>query len=284
MPSHITGLDHVILAVRDLDAAAAAFQRLGFTLSSRGEHAEWGTANLCLMFGDDYIELLAAVAEGEPADRLRAFTATREGLMGLVFGSSDGAADAARLGLEPPGSLSRTIVTAEGPRLARFVAAILPADATPGAASFLCQHLTPELLRQPGWTSHANTALGIASVTAVLADPITAMAAWDQVIGPAASTATDDTVTVHSGRGLVFLCRPDDLDQLHPEAEDEPVAPPPAMVAMTVTVASTDAAARVLRANGIPYGCDPGGTLRIAASDACGVFLELVQRDDDQIA
>ncbi|TAN63575.1 MAG: VOC family protein, partial [Magnetospirillum sp.] len=149
MPRAITGLDHVILAVRDLDTAAAAFQRLGFTLSARGEHAEWGTANRCLMFGDDYIELLAAVAEGEPADRLRTFTATREGLMGLVFGTTDAAADADRLGLEPPGGLSRAIPSATGPVLARFVAGVLPPEITPGVAAFLCQHLTPEVLRQP---------------------------------------------------------------------------------------------------------------------------------------
>ncbi len=276
MSRHITGLDHVILAVRDLDAASETFRRLGFTLSARGEHAEWGTANRCLMFGNDYIELLAAEGEGEPAERLRAFTQTREGLMGLVFGSADAAADAARLGLEPPGSLSRTIPTQDGPRLARFVAGVLPPDTTPGVPSFLCQHLTPELLRQPGWTDHANTAAAIASVTALVADPVGLMAAWDRLIGPAAATATDETVTVHSGRGLVFLCRPDDLDQLHPEAEDEPVPPPPALVAMTVTVASTDIAARVLRANGVPHSRDPDGTLRVAAADACGVFIEMV--------
>jgi len=53
-------------------------------------------------------------------------------------------------------------------------------------------------------------------------------------------------------------------------------APPPALVAMTVTVASTDIAARVLRANGVPHSRDPDGTLRVAAADACGVFIEMV--------
>jgi len=45
---------------------------------------------------------------------------------------------------------------------------------------------------------------------------------------------------------------------------------------MTVTVASTDIAARVLRANGVPHSRDPDGTLRVAAADACGVFIEMV--------
>lgn len=276
MTSHITGLDHVVIAVRDLDAAAETFRQLGFTLSERGEHAQWGTANCCAMFGDSYVELLAARAEGEPADRIRAFTAQREGLMALAFGTRDAAADARRLELAAPAELSRTIPTGNGPALARFQIAKLPVEASPGAESFLCQHLTPEILRQPGWTDHANTACGIASVTAQVADPVSLMGDWDRLIGPARSTATDETVTVHTGRGLVFLCRPEDLDQLHPEAEDEPTPPPPALVALTITVANTDDAAAVLRGNGIPYSRDPSGSLRIAASDCHGVFMEMV--------
>ena len=276
MTSHITGLDHVVIAVRDLDAAAETFRRLGFTLSERGEHAQWGTANCCAMFGDSYVELLAARAEGEPADRVRAFTESREGLMALAFGTRDAAADARRLGLAAPAELSRTIPTGDGPALARFQIAKLPVAATPGAESFLCQHLTPELLRQPGWTGHANTATGVTSVTALAADPVSLMGDWDRLIGPARSTATDETVTVHTGRGLVFLCRPEDLDQLHPEAEDEPAPPPPALVALTITVADPETAAAVLRGNGIPYSRDPNGNLRIAASDCHGVFLEMV--------
>lgn len=277
MRSHITGLDHVIIAVRDLEKAAEAFRRLGFTLSSKGEHAEWGTANYCIMFGRDYIELLAAVAEGAPADRVRAFTATREGLMGLVFATRDAQADCRRLGVEAPGSLSRTVATARGPLMARFVAGALPTETTPGVGSFLCQHLTPEILRQPGWTDHPNGAGAVASVTAIVADPIDLMPAWDRLIGPAASTATDETVTVHTGMGLVFLCKPEDLDQLHPEADEEMPPPPPAMVAMTIGVADTNAAAKVLNANCVAFSRDFVGTIRIAPSEACGVFVEMVE-------
>ena len=210
MRSHITGLDHVIIAVRDLDAAAGTFRRLGFTLSSRGNHAEWGTANHCLMFGDDYLELLAAVAEGGPAERVRAFTGNREGLMGLVFASDDAQADCKRLGLGEPGSLSRTVETESGPRLARFVAQPLPPETTPGIGSFLCQHLTPEVLRQPGWLDHANGAVGIASVTALVADPVALMPAWDRLIGPAASCWRWTAATPATGYGstITTCCLP----------------------------------------------------------------------------
>jgi catechol 2,3-dioxygenase-like lactoylglutathione lyase family enzyme len=274
MTSRITGLDHVIIAVRDLDKAAATFRALGFTLAPRGEHAEWGTVNHCIMFADDYLEILAAVGQGGPAERVRAFTADKgEGLMGLVWGTEDAVADCARLGIEPPGDLSRSI---EGD-MARFKAGILPPETTPGLASFLCQHLTPEKLRRPGWTEHANGARGIISVTAVMAEPLELMPAWDHLIGPAASTATDELVTVHTRHGMVFLCRPDDLEQLHPEAEGEDFPPAPMLVALTLRVRSTDDAARALKAAGIPHDRDRQGKIVVHPEDACGLLIELLE-------
>ena len=38
------GLDHIVHAVRDLDAAAALYQRLGFQVGARNAHP-WGTHN-----------------------------------------------------------------------------------------------------------------------------------------------------------------------------------------------------------------------------------------------
>ena len=36
------GLDHIVHAVRDLDAAAELYRRLGFTVGARNRHP-WGT-------------------------------------------------------------------------------------------------------------------------------------------------------------------------------------------------------------------------------------------------
>lgn len=272
--SHITGLDHIMIAVRDLEAAAKTFRALGFTLAPRGQHAEWGTANYCMMFGADYLELIAAVGEGGPAERVRSFLASRgEGLMALVWGSENAEADCARLGVEAPGDLSRTI---EG-EVARFKAGILPPETTPGIPAFLCQHLTPEKLRRPGWTEHANGATSMLSVTALMAEPLELAGAWDRFIGPAASTATDEMVTVHTRHGMVFLCRPDDLGQMHPEAEDLETPPAPTLVALTLQVKDSAAAAAVLKAAGIAYDRDPQGKIVVAPEDACGVLIELVE-------
>jgi Glyoxalase-like domain len=61
-------IDHVLLAVRDLDAAAAWIRdRHGLTALAGGRHPGVGTANLIVPLGDDYLELIAIVDAGEAA-------------------------------------------------------------------------------------------------------------------------------------------------------------------------------------------------------------------------
>ena len=53
-------IDHVVLTVRDLDAAAITYQRLGFTLTPRAaHHDQMGTSNRLVQFrGRNFIEVL----------------------------------------------------------------------------------------------------------------------------------------------------------------------------------------------------------------------------------
>ncbi len=53
-------LDHVLIAVHDLSRAAAVFsQELGFTLTPEGVHPGRGTHNRLIVFGPEYLELIA---------------------------------------------------------------------------------------------------------------------------------------------------------------------------------------------------------------------------------
>jgi hypothetical protein len=55
-------LDHIILAVRDLDVAAGSLEREhGLTSYFGGTHPHWGTANRIVPLGTSYLELLAVV-------------------------------------------------------------------------------------------------------------------------------------------------------------------------------------------------------------------------------
>src|SRR6185503_3770432 len=94
----ILGVDHVVVTVRDLDAAAAQWKRLGFTVSPRGTHSpQMGTANYTIMFGEDYLELLGVLHETENSKPTRDYLARREGIERTAFTTDDAAAGAADL-------------------------------------------------------------------------------------------------------------------------------------------------------------------------------------------
>lgn len=60
-----TRFDHAVIAVRDLDTALLAFQRLGFDARPGGRHDSGGTHNGLIRFGLDYFELLSVYDEAE---------------------------------------------------------------------------------------------------------------------------------------------------------------------------------------------------------------------------
>jgi len=62
-------LDHVVIAVRDLDDAVQRYRDLGFDVSPGGRHAVLGTQNALVRFGADFLELLTVVDEAQAKTR-----------------------------------------------------------------------------------------------------------------------------------------------------------------------------------------------------------------------
>ena len=98
------GIDHIVHAVRDLDAAAALYRGLGFTVGGRNEHPrDWGTQNRLIQTPDTFIELLAIADDSGMAPHAahcfsfgafnRDFLKRQEGLSMLVL-KGRGTADA----------------------------------------------------------------------------------------------------------------------------------------------------------------------------------------------
>ena len=167
----ITGIDHVVIAVRDLDRAQETYARLGFTLTPRGFHT-LGSANHCIMFGGDYVELLALPVQ-HPAMRYYAdFLARGEGLAAVALASTDADAAYAELaadGIEAdsPLDFSRPVELPNGERDAAFRIVQLAPAQTPGCRSFVCQHRTPDLVWRPGYQTHTVGATGLAALAVV---------------------------------------------------------------------------------------------------------------------
>ena len=66
------GVDHVVVAVKDLDAAVGKYEAIyGTTVSDRNENAAAGMKMAFFRFGDSYVELVSNLGEEGPiAQRL----------------------------------------------------------------------------------------------------------------------------------------------------------------------------------------------------------------------
>src|SRR5215471_3993118 len=63
MKRAVRGLDHVVVMVDGIDAAEAAYEKLGFQVQPRGFHRKLGTANHLMIFDTDYFEILGIVED-----------------------------------------------------------------------------------------------------------------------------------------------------------------------------------------------------------------------------
>jgi hypothetical protein len=281
MPSGLAGIDHVIVAVSDLERGCSAWARLGFTLTPRGRHLGQGTANYCIMFGTEYLELLGPVVADDHSQRLAAFLARREGPMAVAFAPSGNpdevhAALQAR-GLHPsePRALGRQLELPEGPTTLRFSLTTLPPEETPGLDCFLCAHLTPELMRRAEWVAHANGATGLKAVWILVAETAPLLLAYDRLLGIHQVTTTDAVVSVEIGRHRLSFSTPDDFLTMHPGLDVDPDFPLPGIAALELAVANRARTADYLDQAGIAHRELPGGSLAVSPEAATGAFLFL---------
>jgi catechol 2,3-dioxygenase-like lactoylglutathione lyase family enzyme len=226
------GIDHLVLAVRDLDRAAALYERLGFTLTPRALHP-WGTANRLAQFvGRNFLELLAvaepdkigAAAAGNFAFGAynRDFLARREGCSMLVVESADAAAEARRhaargLPARPPFHFGRDARLPDGStaRVA-FTLAFATDPALPEAPAFACQQHAPRLFWKPEFQRHANGATAVTEIvlrTPELAAPLDFFA---RVLDVQPRRRDVGHAVFETARGTVTLRRPSAFAAAYP--------------------------------------------------------------------
>jgi hypothetical protein len=279
--SGITGIDHILLAVRDLDAARMGWTRLGFTLSPRGKHLGRGTGNYCIMFPHDYVELFGVVGTERVNAEYTQFLAAREGPMKLAWATDDSAAAVAalsRLGLHPdaPRDLGRQLELPERTVVPRFKIVALPPDETPALSSFLCEQLTPDLMRRPEWLVHANGATGLLGVTVVVDDTAPLVDAYERLFGPGNVHTTDDIVTVRVGPHRILFAAAEDFAAMYPEIDIDERATAPFIAVLTLKTIDPEATIDYLTSWQIPYDALPDRRVLVAAEEANGAALEFM--------
>jgi catechol 2,3-dioxygenase-like lactoylglutathione lyase family enzyme len=278
MANHLTGIDHAIVGVRDLEQARAAFERLGFRTTPLGRHRGRGTGEHCLMFEGDHVELCGIVDPAEGSESLERFLAGGEGLWALALRTA--APEATRAAWQAA-DLNPASVTDNarlvGPDLElRCQDVMLEAAATGGVPLFACAQHDPARQRRPEWLGHPNGASRIGSVTIVVDEPEALVDPLSRVFGATSLTETDDTLAVHTGRNVVLFATPDDLDMLHPEIEESIRGERPTLAVLTLVVPDLAATAAVLDRHDVAYRQDGSGAIGIAPAYSHGVMLEFV--------
>jgi catechol 2,3-dioxygenase-like lactoylglutathione lyase family enzyme len=128
-----TGLDHVVIAVPDLDRSIRAFaDSAGVTPAFGGRHPGQGSQNALLGLGDGaYLEFLAPVPDSEPAPDRRFLSGTQAPTpVGFAIGTENVEATVSRLnraGFRTGTPTAGTRVTPTGDRLAWRTASLADA-------------------------------------------------------------------------------------------------------------------------------------------------------------
>ena len=141
----ISSLDHIILAVDDLQDAEKNYKNiLGIEPSWRGLHKELGTANVIFNFKNTYLELLSAEGEGVGADLVNeSIKKNGEGLAGIVLNTKD--ISKASKKLKDIGFLVGDVLTGEGKNkdtndIRNWKYLFLPQELTRNLFLFLIEH------------------------------------------------------------------------------------------------------------------------------------------------
>ena len=261
------GIDHLVLAVRDLDAAAQFYERLGFTLTPLAQHP-FGTGNRLAQLQGCFLELLAVtqpkliteVSEGNFSFGAynRDFLEGREGLSMIALQSANWKADRANfqhngLDLPTPFWFSRMATQPDGSEVEMgFDLTFVPRAEAPEAMFFTCCHRhAPEHFYKPDYQMHANGAKAIRSV----------------------SVTTDDAVRARDFlMSLEFDCNLFDVSGGS--------SGPERLAGYEITVENLEVARNQLESQDIPYVKTPS-SLVVAADDAFGAEITFCEESDE---
>jgi catechol 2,3-dioxygenase-like lactoylglutathione lyase family enzyme len=217
----ITAIDHLIIAVRDLETAIESYRQLGFSVVPGGRHPV-GTHNALIAFADEsYLELIAFYHDN-PEHRWWTALQRGGGFVDFCLRTDDLIADTDRLrqagvSIDDPKGQSR--VRPDGVELSWVFS--LSTGVHRGVAPFLIRDETPREERVPRETDHANGATGIASVTVAVDDVRTVGGWYEKALGqPAREIQREDV----NGTGVRFMIGPHRFDFVAPRGPGSPLA------------------------------------------------------------
>ena len=287
------GIDHLVIAVRELPAAREQFERVGFGTTPLGRQP-WGTANHLVQFPQNFIELVGVVDRDSlvpMSDDHFSFSAHndqflqgREGLSMLVLSTDDARADAETwrahgLRVFEPLHWSRKATLPDGSEttVAFTLAFVVDAD-MPEIAFFSCQQHNPAAFWKSEYQSHANSAARVAHVSLIAERPAQHREFFAALVGKASIEQEDDALRIETAEGAIHVLSPERFAARFPAARPPRDTRGTVLMAAGVEVADLQQAADCLERNGIPF-TRSDVAIQIGGEICFGLTLELIRGD-----
>jgi catechol 2,3-dioxygenase-like lactoylglutathione lyase family enzyme len=268
-------IDHIVIAVRNLEEAGDFYRRLGFQVGTRNQHP-WGTENRLIQFGSSFVELITVGAQAHriPPHETRRFSfgaflrdylQQRQGLAMLALSSSNAQRDAALFAESGIGdfetfSFERNGVRPDGAQThVAFSLAFARDSHAPDAGFFVCQQHRPENFWDRRFQRHANGTSNIAAVALTTAAPERHVTFFTAFTGAEKQS--------HSSGHYTFALNGGRVELLHDLQARQPF-----LTSFTVPVNDIQAMASRLAAEKIPF-MDAENTLVISRSSAFGAEI-----------
>ena len=277
MKRAVKGLDHVVVMVDGIDAAEAAYRKLGFQVQPRGFHKKLGTANHLMIFDKDYLEILGIVEDtGFNAER-REWLKQGGGLanVALATDGADLAFDAFKAaGLEPDAPLffDRAVEVAGRTEHAQFRTIRIPKTHMPVVGFFVCEHLTPQFVYRSEWATHPNGARGILGVTVIAEQAAKWTGELEKYFGDGAVRGEGDGIVVDTGTQPIHYMNRQDYLRRYPGIV--PVRPVDHPALLSIRVENLAACEALLNKNGVEVSRPDSGRLLVPPSEAADLTLE----------
>ncbi|PVE23501.1 VOC family protein [Microvirga sp. KLBC 81] len=278
-------IDHLVIAVHDLDKAADFYRRLGFQVGTRNRHS-WGTENRIIQFPGTFLELIT-VGEGAriPPHKpghfsfgafVQDYLRDREGLAMLVLDSHDAKEDANSFAEKGIGSFEPFHFERSGKRpdgsetKVAFTLAFAADPIAPKAGFFVCQQHYPENFWNPAFQVHENGATGVATVALAIPEPDHCKKFLTDFTGSIPTSPALHDLSFRLADAHLDVMTPDDAGETYISVEAE--LDQPSFVAFAVRVEDIHNQAKRLDAAEVPYQ-HVGSRLVVPASAAFGVAI-----------
>ncbi len=294
MRNHL-GIDHPLVAVKDIDKACEDFARLGFFINPRHHHP-WGTDNHLLMFPENFIEVISIYddsvldMENECGFAFGRFISNsierREGISLVALHSEDARQDhqlMASRGVENSGIVDfrRVAHRPDGTEEEAIVSLVMLINSNaPSISHFFCHQHKPDLVWVEDWMDHPNGANGITCVTYVASTPDEFISRFSGIYGAEAIEQQEGFIKVQTDRGIFEVVSPEVAQtrflgiEIPTTEQDLPTG-----VAIRVSTSSIQQALHHLNSNGVQYVKTEDGGIRIPARYAGNTIIEIYPKE-----